>query len=508
MSTPGFSSGDLTAPPSANPAAPTAGSPSPSALRTRHDIWKLMPPDNSPWHPHVLAYAKAVHALKTATTPVQLTWSHHTRVHGQLGVGPTETIYNQCQHSSWFFLPWHRIYLSVFEDIIRSLIAGMPDVADDVKQSWALPYWDYDRNDSRKLPPAFRAKTAPGIPGPNPLFEASRAPNTNAGVAFDPSITTAKFWAKATRFAATGPAGTSFAGPRTGFNHQGGPIGELEGTPHGTIHNAVGGIMMDFNTAAGDPIFWLHHSNIDRLWEVWRTSTGVGKDAKDTPYLGQTFWFLDRTGARVSHTPTDVVDTKKLGYIYEDISYPASAGKPRAPRRLGLMAEAPEEGPTEPDAAAEPQRIGALDSPVTLSGRQPASFGFALEPTPQAASGAGTVGFAAAPGAARRIIVVLEHITAKNPAGQVYGFFVDPEGDGDPVHVGNLPLFGLSESNTADSDHEVSYSFDITDVVDDLRDAGTWDPSQAKFSLRIINDTDPENTAPTVSIGSISVYTE
>jgi tyrosinase len=27
--------------------------------------------------------------------------------------------------------------------------------------------------------------------------------------------------------------------------------------------------MSGFNTAARDPIFWLHHANIDRLWEAW-----------------------------------------------------------------------------------------------------------------------------------------------------------------------------------------------------------------------------------------------
>ena len=24
-----------------------------------------------------------------------------------------------------------------------------------------------------------------------------------------------------------------------------------------------------FETAGLDPLFWLHHANIDRLWEVW-----------------------------------------------------------------------------------------------------------------------------------------------------------------------------------------------------------------------------------------------
>jgi tyrosinase len=62
---------------------------------------------------------------------------------------------------------------------------------------------------------------------------------------------------------------TGFGGPRTGWNHVEGRPGVLEVSPHGGVHVAVGGWMSSFDTAARDPIFWLHHANIDRLWEAW-----------------------------------------------------------------------------------------------------------------------------------------------------------------------------------------------------------------------------------------------
>ena len=50
-----------------------------------------------------------------------------------------------------------------------------------------------------------------------------------------------------------------------------------EDTPHGPVHVYVGGQkggkggdMSDFATAARDPIFFAHHGNLDRLWEIWR----------------------------------------------------------------------------------------------------------------------------------------------------------------------------------------------------------------------------------------------
>ncbi|KAM0080969.1 hypothetical protein ACKRZS_006869 [Fusarium odoratissimum] len=44
---------------------------------------------------------------------------------------------------------------------------------------------------------------------------------------------------------------------------------KLEGGPHGAIHSAIGGDMIP-NTSPNDPIFFLHHTQIDRLWSLWQ----------------------------------------------------------------------------------------------------------------------------------------------------------------------------------------------------------------------------------------------
>jgi tyrosinase len=48
---------------------------------------------------------------------------------------------------------------------------------------------------------------------------------------------------------------------------------ELEGD-HDYTHIQIGGDMLA-GTAPNDPVFWLHHANIDRLWATWQTSKGV-----------------------------------------------------------------------------------------------------------------------------------------------------------------------------------------------------------------------------------------
>eukprot|EP01051_Picozoa_sp_SAG22_P022336 SAG22_NODE_5309_length_1040_cov_0.801275_2_plen_81_part_00 len=37
-------------------------------------------------------------------------------------------------------------------------------------------------------------------------------------------------------------------------------------TPHNQIHGIIGGIMASFQSSF-HPIFWLHHNNVDRLFE-------------------------------------------------------------------------------------------------------------------------------------------------------------------------------------------------------------------------------------------------
>ncbi|KAF7536038.1 hypothetical protein G7054_g4904 [Neopestalotiopsis clavispora] len=43
-----------------------------------------------------------------------------------------------------------------------------------------------------------------------------------------------------------------------------------EGSPHSAGHGGVGGIMVDPTLSPGDPVFYLHHSYLDKLWHEWQ----------------------------------------------------------------------------------------------------------------------------------------------------------------------------------------------------------------------------------------------
>jgi tyrosinase len=464
-------------------------------VRVRRDIWKLQPVGNV-WHPIVLAYALGVQRMKKnlATDPTAWHWNYQRDVHGMFN--PTDTTFvSQCQHSTSLFLPWHRMYLSVFEKVLIDIIATLPDVDDETKAAWALPYWDYDRTDSNLLPPAFRESKLPDG-SDNPLREPSRVSQVNAGtLAARPDETTSQFWFAQRLFQVT--QGPSFGGTSIGRHHPigGAPFGELENGPHNAIHGFVGGLMNNGNTAAFDPIFWLHHANIDRCWEIWRQNTGAGQDPNNAPPWSDTMFTFRTTDPNTNATfaPSKVMDTATdLQYTYEDTSVPASAGVvPGGP--FMAVAQNPGDRPL--------QRIGATDGAMQLVDAGTETVTIGLDDV------APVVG---AIGGPHRVVLMLEHVSVDGENVPNYGAYVHPMGDeGEEVLVGVLSFFGLTQADD-DAAPEYSFAFDLTDLVARLTDVGKWDPSQVTFSFRPVNQNwvaavREESSIPTVTIGSVGL---
>jgi hypothetical protein len=73
--------------------------------------------------------------------------------------------------------------------------------------------------------------------------------------------------------------------------------------------------MAEFSTVGGDPMFYIHHANIDRLWESWNRLGN--KNPTDPAYLNREFAYGDRSGKRVD-LPVSAADrTAQLGYEYD-----------------------------------------------------------------------------------------------------------------------------------------------------------------------------------------------
>jgi hypothetical protein len=392
------------------------------------------------WHPITLAYARAVAELQSRANTDPTSWIYQAAIHGSSAT-PARAGWNQCQHGGWFFLPWHRLYLYHFERIVRSVVLsqGGPD-------DWALPYWNYDAGgQSNSLPLPFREETLPDG-SPNPLFVGQRNATINNGAGLPSTATSASVAMGLADFAPPpfpGFGGGQTNGPRHFFN----AFGALESTPHNVVHVLVGGIMGDPNTAALDPIFWLHHANIDRLWMEWNDA-GNGNPS-DAAWNDQTFQLFDDGGNAETRPLGDANDPiGVLGYRYDTI------GEEGPPVGLESMAEAKGEAP-------EPEMVGAHDEAISLEG---ASQSVDVPVDSRAVEGMLEEGVGA-----EHLYLSLEHVDADTTPRQAYAVYLEGA-DQRRFHVGNLALFGIERLHEegGDAPHEQRFMFDVSHIAAEL----------------------------------------
>jgi tyrosinase len=474
--------------------------------RLRKNVWKLKSTDKTlEW------YERAITVMKGKPIAEPTSWRFQGAIHEYVRQGDPlasgadvlpsnaeqKKYWNQCQHGSWFFLSWHRMYLHFFESIVGAEVVKLGGPSD-----WALPYWNYsDAKDpnARLLPPAFRSATkADG--SPNALFVATRTADCNAGRPF----------ADDADVAIAGPLrepafqsldfGTGFGGPQTSFMHSGGLVGSVELTPHGSMHMAVGGWMQQFFTAALDPIFWLHHANIDRLWQVWLDRDASHVNPTASKWLTTVkFNFRDETGKAVKMSSKQILNTKAapLSYAYEETSDPLT---------LALAIIHSPAVATMKKAKKTPEMVGATKGSFTLN-RTVTHASFAAKPKATARGAAASV----TAGPMRRVFLNIEKLVSEEPAPSYDVYLNVPDGQ-DPKHhpnlfVGRLPMFGLVESSkksATSSGAGLHYALDITNLYAHVSALPGWDPNNLRVSFVPARGQAPAN----VTVGRVSLYFE
>jgi tyrosinase len=194
------------------------------------------------------------------------------------------------------FLPWHRAYLL---DLERGLQAIDPSVA--------LPYWRFDQ----PAPSIFKQD----------FFGASDALGTVTFSATNPL----QFWTtdgvqginRRPHFnTAVAPPGLRNEAQTLGLGNSFQAFSVMEGNPHGLAHTSFGGSIQTPATAPKDPLFFLLHCNVDRLWAKWQRANNRFDPAVAASYvnnpgdplgqkLGDTMWPWDNitVGARPPTAP-------------------------------------------------------------------------------------------------------------------------------------------------------------------------------------------------------------
>jgi tyrosinase len=285
-----------------------------AAKYTRYDA-------SSPKGQKMLAsYAKAVEAMLKLPADDPHNWFRNAFVHLM-----------DCPHGNWWFYVWHRGYMGYFETTIRKYSGddtfAMPywdwttlpqipasmfvDALTPVYKAFA-PYTSSLQTFTSFIKPAMtkywnslsaaqRAQlhirgyntfddmwndvTGNGVPGNMAFAVTSGArylspsnPKLDAKTAYDVSAFIIREGLKPTEFYNVNVSQSFTSSKTLSHNSPAGKFSVLEGFPHNNVHNYIGGVgpldpgpygnMTNFLSPV-DPIFFLHHSNMDRLWDAW-----------------------------------------------------------------------------------------------------------------------------------------------------------------------------------------------------------------------------------------------
>lgn len=459
---------------------PSAGFPQTGQIRVRENIRTFLREQSK-----VDALRLAVRTMKDrsrAQPNDPRGWNYWASIHGTPDAVPPalRNIYRQCDHSTngytaLHFLSWHRAFLYFFESILKQAARDAGSTTE-----FELPYWDWYTQPV--IPRMFTRRTDPSG-RPNSLWH-SRARTDLSEDTLDQS---------AFRFTRMLPdAGTRRT--RT-FSY----IFELD--PHGAVHGLVGGDMGFVPTSARDPIFWLHHANVDRLWTAWmKTGSPVLPGANSQ--WAQRSWRFDVEGNWTEQADRMLDSQASLQYRYDDESPPAIAPVAAA----ALAASAPATPSKVIEAPAQTVDFGQLRSiapgvqkvQATLSTtREPVTLGnatLAVDLRLAALSAAQLQGLMAnQPTDLKSAFLVLEDVELGS-AGREGGFsfnivasLPDAERGVRRAVIGTLNTFSLSLwAQSQDHEHgaleKQTLKFPLVDILKDL-DLKT--PDELEHGLRV-----------------------
>ena len=310
------------------------------------------------------AFTDAILALKSKPSP----WTEGVTTYDQFVLWHRDAF--DCDlmaaHMGPAFFPWHRMYLHLFEEQLR-----------EVDPSITLPYWDwtvdreidsylwqddlmggdgdpdgdyavvtgpfragewtitiFDETDDEKFDHLIRnmgvGVMAPDLPTADQVEEGLAIAQYDAAPWNEQADPAASFRNYLEGWRDCGPSTCSTDGSTdfpncTGahdmhnrvhlwvsgemiFSHEGGH--EEKAGPYGT---------MAWNSSPNDPVFFLHHANVDRIWSLWMARHGqVYEPASGAMHghnLDDHMWPYSEIGLNV--TPAMMLDSRAWGYVYD-----------------------------------------------------------------------------------------------------------------------------------------------------------------------------------------------
>lgn len=230
------------------------------------------------------------------------------------------------------FLPWHRAYLTFFDNAAR-----------DQNAEAILPWWDWTSDASHQdgVPPGYVSGGPALQSGPVPPINGQPQRRTTRNLGNPGSLPT--------------PEAVEAVLELTDFRDFSNQLQDI----HDGIHGWVGGDMGSVATSAFDPVFWAHHGMIDRIWYLWQLRHGMNNIPAS--YLDKALF--------PGYTVQQVLDVRALGYDYAAAAIAVGTDVPTgaSPSDAGSLptagAESVEPTPptTGPKFTSDTLDVGALD---------------------------------------------------------------------------------------------------------------------------------------------------
>ncbi len=457
-----------------------------AALLTRSELQAQAVPRRRPLHemdlddPDLVTFRGFVGAMRNADrNPNVLNWSYLARIHATF-----------CPHGNWYFLPWHRAYLRMYERLARDVTGN---------QGFALPYWDW--TSSPGFPRAFAEPTFNGQA--NPLFlngrsvgAGSRMPANMVGPrVIDRAMAQTVF----ERFGSSRPQGQNSTDP--GWIQARGIEGPLEAIPHNRVHGAVGGVMAAMESPL-DPVFLMHHGHIDYLWALWMSRGRTNSRNRLWREMVFPNQFIGSDGQLYSERVTEMEEVVPLGFTFGLEPQEPDRELPRPPAEDRLIAVLSGEAVAESlgafrrvermAAAATPERPASLAFELPAGALPAAVTGEAgaQSLTDVLGSGGGQTalgdllqsgGDAPAPAApqGQAVYAVLRRIATSAPAGTQLRLFVNRPDAGpatpteDPHFAGAIGFFASAPGEICQAGGDApTVALDITETLARLSGLG------------------------------------
>ncbi|KAJ4297234.1 hypothetical protein N0V88_004152 [Collariella sp. IMI 366227] len=296
-----------------------------------------------------------------------------------------------CTHSSVLFPTWHRPYLALYEQTLQGLavtIAGFWPEKErqrylDAARRFRIPYWDWAATPpagQSAFPDSIGGNSFVDVNGPsgvqrigNPLYSYSFRPLDTSAFRSTPW----NYWTRTLRSpSGSGPDAqsnnsmvrlnmdlnrpsiaqrlytmfSSYSNYTTFSNNAMGQQFDSLESIHDTIHTIIGGIdshapghMAYVPWSAFDPIFFLHHCMVDRVFAIWQA---LNPDAWISPTRAVLNSYTTYQGdMQTSNTPLtpffssdngtfwtsdSVRDLTKFGYTYPELMRSTSSARVKA----------------------------------------------------------------------------------------------------------------------------------------------------------------------------------